>query len=126
MDSSPIDSGDDRTFHLIRLPKVTIERAVSSGNSKVGTVFVYDSGEIEFYDDQSKSSYNLIRNTPIIRNDESGSGSQKLKVKHVIACEESDLLKVSLQEAIHLGKVTPSTLLAVPKDVETSVSTASE
>lgn len=121
MDSSPIDSHDDQTFHLIRLPRETVELAKNGGSKKVGTLYVYDDSRSEFIDDNSHKVYSLVRNTPI-----KGEGGTRKHSNNVAASEESDLFRISLQkkEAVHLGKVKLSTLLAVPKADEKDVSTA--
>lgn len=125
MDSSPIGSPDDQTYHLIRLPKESVERAKNGGTNsvKVGTVNVYRGGRAEFVDDESLKEYSLMRNIPI--KGEPVSGGHK-RANCVSASEESDLFRISLQkkEAVHLGKVMPLTLLAVPRVDETNVSTA--
>lgn len=121
MDSSPIDSENDQAFLLIRLPKETVDRC-RTGGSKVGSMFVYEDGQMEFQDNESNKVYSIIENKPIGRMDFEKRTSRLLQI------EESDLLKVSLQkdEAIHLGKVKPSALLAVPKVDEKDVSTVFE
>lgn len=120
MDSSQIGSEDGQTFLLMRLPKETVERS-RNGSSKVGSVFIYEDGQMEFQDNESNKVYSIIKNSPYTKIET----SQKKKPNHVVANEESDLFKISLQkdEAIHLGKVKPSTLLAVPKVDEKDVST---
>lgn len=120
MDSSPLGLGNDQTFLLIRLPKETVERG-RDGSSKVGSVFVYEDGQMEFQDDESNKVYSIIKNLPAVKQET----TQRKKPNHVVPNEESDLFKISLQkdEAIHLGKVKPSTLLAVPKVDEKDVST---
>lgn len=119
MDSSQVGSEDDQTFLLIRLPKETVERS-QDGSSKAGSVFVYEDGQMEFQDSESNKVYSLIRNFPakILE-------SSHKKKNHVVANVESDLFKISLQkdEATHLGKVKPSTWLAVPKVDERGAST---
>lgn len=119
MDSSPIGSAEDKTFLLIRLPKETVQRC-REGNSKVGTVFVYDDQRVEFQDDKSFKLYTLMRNSQA--NGKTNTSSHR-KDNQIPAVEESDLLEVSLQkdEAVHLGKVKLSTLLAVPKVDEKDV-----
>lgn len=149
MDSSQLDSqSDHQTFHLIRLPKETVDRA-KNGSCLVGTLLVHDDGSMEFEDNLSRKSYQLLRNTPIgatrnqldtppssqLKSTSGGDGQSMGRVSHINAINsihlassnESDLLKISLQkdEAIHLGKVKTSTFLAVPKAGVTSVSTAS-
>lgn len=138
MDSSQIDSPDDQqTFHLIRLPRETVERA-RNGSCKVGTLFVHDDGSADFQDNHSREIYTLLRNCPIgsdssRANSNSGGSSQKRSsytaafIDRMASSNETDLLKISLQkdEALHLGKVKTSTLLAAPKGDETNVSTAS-
>jgi len=121
MDSSLIDSGDEQTFHLIRLPKETVERCKDGDSSKVGSIFVYENGDIEFQDDKSLKVYTIMRNTPKM-----ASSNQKRVNNHLVANEESDLFKISLQknEALHLGKVKLSTFLAVPKDGAIDAATA--
>lgn len=119
MDSSQTDSEDDQTFLLIRLPKETVKRS-QHGSSNVGSIFVYDDGQMEFQDDKSLKIYTLLRNSQpkVVKNHR--------QANHDIANEESDLFKISLQksDAVHLGKVRLSTLLAVPKVDERGVSTA--
>lgn len=128
MDLSPIDSHDEQTFHLIRLPKEAAiqQAAAKNGPVKVGTIFVHDNNRVEFVDDKTNKVYSLMRNTPV-KGEIGGSSHSHKRVNYVAPSEESDLLKLSLQkeEAIHLGKVKFSTLLAVPKDDETDVSTVS-
>lgn len=120
MDSSQIDSEDDQTFLLIRLPKETVDKS-QHGSSKVGSVFIYDDGQMEFQDDKSLKFYTLMRNSQpkAVKNQRHGD--------HLVANEESDLFKISLQndDVVHLGKVRLSTLLAVPKVDEKGVSTVS-
>lgn len=118
MDSSPIDSENDQAFLLIRLPKETVERC-RNGGSKVGSVFVYEDGHMEFQDNESNKVYSAIENKPICED------KFFKKLNQVLHVEESDLFKISLQkdEAIHLGKVKPSALLVVPKVDEKDVST---
>lgn len=119
MDSLQLDLQDDQTFHLIRLPRATVERAnnASTNSLKVGSVFVAEDNTLEFIDDESRKLYKLIRNKPV-------KSENVRRANNVAACEESDLFKISVQkeEAVHLGKVTPSTLLAVPKVDEKDVS----
>lgn len=138
MDTLPIDLPDDQqTFHLIRLPRETVERA-SSGSCKVGTLYVGSDGFIEFQDNQSRKVYSLVRNDPVRNVASSQSGGQQSSQKRTVytaannnanlaSSNESDLLNLSIQkdEAIHLGKVKTSTFLAVPKADETNVSIAS-
>lgn len=116
MDSSPIGSEDEQTFLLIRLPKETAERC-QQGSSKVGSVFVYDDGQMEFQDDKSLKIYDLMRNS---------GPTQKLSTSFrqdtsqmCTASEKSDLFKISLQkeEALHLGKVTTNSLFCIAKDI---------
>lgn len=120
MDSSQIDSEDDQTFLLIRLPKETVASSQQEGSSRVGSVFVYDDGQMEFQDDKSHKMYTLMRNS------QPKTITSQRQGNHLIANEESDLFKISLQknDAVHLGKVRLSTLLAVPKVDEKGVSTA--
>lgn len=123
MDSSPIGSRDEQTYHLIRFPKESIERAKNAGGSskKIGTVYVYAGGRAEFIDDESSKVYSLMRNIPI-KSETTGGGHKRANC--ISASEESDLFRISLQkkDAVHLGKVKTSTLLAVPRVDETSVS----
>ena len=127
MDSSPIDSPDEQTFHLIRLPKSIVEQA-ASGNTRVGTVTVDSNGLVELKDDNSGKLYTLIRNVPLDKDSNEGSQATKIKIHDVSTGEKSDLFKISLQkeETMHIGKVKPLTLLAVPKDDGTDVSTVYE
>lgn len=119
MDSLQTGSDDDQTFLLIRFPKESVERAKNSGNTLVGSVLVYEDGRVEFQDNKSQHAYSLMTNTP----PKKAGSSRKIQI---VANEESDLFRVSLQkdEAVHLGKVKSSTLLAVPKADETGVYTA--
>lgn len=123
MDSSLIDSAEDQTFHLIRLPKDLVERSRKEGNSNVGSVFVYHDGQVEFQDNKTHKVYTLMRNTPT---KSESSGLKKGNKEPVVANEGADLFKISLQkdEAVHIGKVKSSTLLAVPKVDGKDVSTA--
>lgn len=120
MDSSQIDLEDDQTFLLIRLPKKTVASSQHEGSSRVGSVFVYDDGQMEFQDDKSHEIYTLMRNS------QPKTITSQRQGNHLIANEESDLFKISLQknDAVHLGKVRLSPLLAVPKVDEKGVSTA--
>jgi len=142
MDSLPIDSQEEQqTFHLIRLPKETVERA-KGRSCKVGTLFVdHDRNTVEFRDYHSCTMYSLLQNNPIGNQhaqrttqlnsqDESNKkpSTSTLSNSALVAnSNETDLLKISLQrdEAVHFGKVKTSTFLAVPKVDETSASTAS-
>lgn len=123
MDLLQTGSADDQTFLLIRLPKETVARHLK-GESHVGTVHLSEAGYAEFQDNQSQRVYTLMRNSvPKQLN----GGSQRSKLNNnsqPVADDESDLFKISLQkdEAVHLGKVKLSTLLAVPKGDETDVS----
>lgn len=124
MHSLQIDSQDEQTFLLIRLPRETIETSRQSsttvaGNTKVGSIQVFDDGQAEFHDTRSSKTYTLMRNS---------TRKAKKKDSPVIANEESDLFKLSLQncEADHLGKVKFSALLAVPKAGELDASIASD
>lgn len=129
MDSLLTGLDDDQTFLLIRFPKETVDRSksiVEGGSTKVGSLFVYNDGHAEFQDEASYKVYSLTRNSvPQTIKPESGSrpGSQKSE-QGGSSIEESDLFKISLQkdEAVHLGKVKLSTLLAVPKVDEKDVS----
>lgn len=121
MDSLQTGSEDDQTFLLIRFPKESVERSKTGSGPLVGSILVYEDGRIEFQDNKSHNVYSLMSNSP----PKKGGASQRRDC-HVVVNEESDLFRVSLQkdEAIHLGKVKSSTLLAVPKADETSVYTA--
>lgn len=128
MHSLPIGSEEEEAFLLIRLPKETVDQRRQAGEAsttKVGSIFVYSDSQAEFQDVNSQKIYTLLRNSPTKSGTHSG-GSQKRSC-HVVSNEESDLFKISLQkdEALHLGKVKLSTLLAVPKVDEKDVSTVS-
>lgn len=129
MDSLPIGSEDEQTFHLIRLPKETVERA-RRGGSKAGTVYVLDNNNVEFHDTNTNKVYKVIRNDPTCVETRPGEASsqKQARANKMVACEESDLFKISIQkeEAVHLGKVKLSTLLAVPKDGARDVSVVVE
>lgn len=106
MDPVHIDLQNDQTFHLIRLPKETIERLKEAGPSgnqtSVGTLIINKEGPPVFQDKESKKTYDLISNN-----------SSKVKVnKH-------DLIEVKpdKRQATHLGKIMPSTLITVPKEL---------
>jgi hypothetical protein len=105
MDSSQIDLQNDQTFHLIRLPKETIERLKEAGPSAnrapVGTLIINKEGPPIFQDSVSKRTSDLISNN-------------NLKVK----VDKYDLIELrpDKREATHLGKVMPSTLITVPRD----------
>lgn len=125
---SQICSQDERTFLLIRFPKETVQRSqtVVGGSLKVGSLSVLRDDSLEFQDDQSKKIYSLMRNTPLAKVKEINNKKVKTQtVTDTVANEESDLFKISLQkdEAVHLGKVKLSTLLAVPKVDEKDVAT---
>lgn len=136
MDSLQTDSADDQTFLLIRLPKETVARSQSGCGTHVGSVYVFDGGYTEFQDDQSKNIYSLLSNSVSKLSNNNGSvnagGHHQMGSKRettnsqLVADDESDLFKISLQkdEAIHLGKVKLSTLLAVPRVDEKDVSAA--
>lgn len=113
MDSLLPDSPDE-VYHLIRLPKEMVERA-KRGETKLGSVHVYENNCVEIQDNVSKKVYSLVRNVP--KRDGDGSGSNQRQNVHVAPSEESDLFKISLQKghAIQLGKIKSSALLAVPK-----------
>lgn len=126
MASLPLDSLEDpQQLLLIRLPKDIVEASRSSATGKVGSVYIYADGQAEIKDDRTNKVYELIRNVPTAGN-AGGVGSQSQTVdNHEIANEESDLFKISVQkdEAVHLGKVKFSTLLAVPRVDEIDAST---
>lgn len=128
MFSSQIDSQDEQTYLLIRLPKETVERAKASGStsSKAGSIYVYPDGRAEFQDENSLKVYALLRNEPI-KEEKGPSRTSHCGKDEIIANEESDLIKISLQknDAIHLGKVKLSTLFAVPKVDERDASAVS-
>lgn len=125
MDSSRIDSGDERTFLLIRLPRETVNATKElTGLNKVGTVSVDTSNCTVFRDDYSGKVYNLVRNEPTAHK----TSTTNKKESSIVANEESDLFRISLHrdEAIHIGKVKSSTLLSVPKDGAIGVSAVSD
>lgn len=106
MDPVHIDLHNDQTFHLIRLPKETIERLREAGtnvnHSPVGTLIINKEGPPVFQDKESKKTYDLISNN-----------SLKVKV------DKNDLIEVKpdKRQATHLGKIMPCTLITVPKDL---------
>jgi hypothetical protein len=106
MDPSPIDLQNENTFHLIRLPKETVQRlqeASSSATSEpVGTLIITKEGPPVFQDKETKKTFDLISNN--------------LNVK-VQKNDLNDLIEVKLdkKEATHLGKVMPSTIISVPR-----------
>lgn len=123
MDLLPQDSLDDpQQLLLIRLPKEIVEASRSSATGKVGSLYIYDNGLAEIEDEATSKVYTLMRNSPNKRknNELNASGNsldQKHSDNHEVANEESDLFKISIRkdEAVHLGKIKFSTLLAVPK-----------
>lgn len=121
MDLLQTGSVDEQTFLLIRFPKESVERSKSSGDPHVGMLLVHEDGRVEFQDNKSQNVYTMITHTPPKK-----IGSSQKKENHTIESEESDLFRVSLQkdEAVHLGKIKSSALLAVPKADETDVYTA--
>lgn len=131
MDSLLTDLAEDRTFLLIRLPKETVERCEKGTGGCVGSVYVYDGGYSEFQDNHSAKVYSLLNHSVSRQTNNNSSSSQNQSwtkrdatISQPVADDESDLFKISLQtdEAVHLGKVKPSTLLAVPKVDEKDVS----
>lgn len=133
MNSSPIDSLDEQTFLLIRLPRETVDKARQrESGAKAGSVFVYDDGRTEFQDSETLKMYSLLRNqSPNVKEHTILQSSQcKTSTNarsNVKSIEESDLIRISLQndEAIHLGKVKSSVLFAVPKVDDRGASSAS-
>lgn len=125
MDSSLIDSADDQTFHLIRFPKEILNNCDKTATTKAGSVFVYHDGRIEYQDDKSHKIYSLLNNSQHL-DPSLPSPKKEIRRQQLVPNEESDLFRISLQtgnEAVHLGKVKPSTWLVVPKVDETGAST---
>lgn len=82
----------DQDYLLIRLPEDMVK---AQTQDKIGSLLVYDNGDMKIVDANTGKEY----------------------ISQVSSCEQSDLLKMSLaeQKAIHLGKISTATFVAVPK-----------